>query len=51
MVYQEKTAAADPLAAGTSEPPDGLHLQRTIDSLERENTWLKAQHARIVRDK
>jgi hypothetical protein len=34
-----------------NEPADVLHLQRTIDSLERENAWLKAQLARMVRDK
>ena len=51
MVYQEKPAPPGPLAAGTSEPPDVLHLQRTIYSLERENAWLKAQLALIVRDK
>ena len=42
--------AAGPLPA-PSEPPDVLHLQRTIDSLEKENAWLKAQLARIIRDK
>jgi hypothetical protein len=35
----------------TSEPSDVLRLQRTIESLERGNAWLKAQLARIVRDK
>jgi hypothetical protein len=34
-----------------SEPSDVLHLQRTIDSLEKENAWLKAELARITRDK
>jgi hypothetical protein len=34
-----------------SEPSDVLHLQRTIDSLEKENAWLKEQLARIIRDK
>jgi hypothetical protein len=33
-----------------SEPSDLLHLQRTIDSLEKENAWLKEQLARIIRD-
>jgi hypothetical protein len=33
------------------EPPDVLHLYRTIDSLEKENAWLKARLARIIRDK
>jgi hypothetical protein len=35
----------------TSEPLDVLHLQRTIDSLEKENGWLKEQLARIIREK
>jgi hypothetical protein len=35
----------------SSEPPDVLHLQRTIDSLEKENAWLKEQLARAIRDK
>jgi hypothetical protein len=35
----------------SSEPPDVLHLQRTIDSLEKENAWLKEQLARIIRHK
>ena len=34
-----------------SERSDVLHLQRTIDSLERENAWLKERLARIIRDK
>jgi hypothetical protein len=34
----------------SSEPSDVLHLQRTIESLEKENAWLKAQLARIIRD-
>jgi hypothetical protein len=34
-----------------SEPPDVLRLQRTIDSLEKENAWLKEQLAQITRDK
>jgi hypothetical protein len=38
-------------APGPSEPSDVLHLQRTIDSLEKENAWLKAELARVVRDK
>jgi hypothetical protein len=51
MAYQDKRAPPGPLPAGTSEPSDVLYLQRTIDSRERENAWLKAQLARIVRDK
>jgi hypothetical protein len=34
-----------------SEPPDVLNLQRTIESLERENAWLRERLARIIRDK
>jgi hypothetical protein len=49
MVYQEKIAPSGPLPP-TGEPSDVLHLQRTIDSLEKENAWLKEQLARI-RDK
>jgi hypothetical protein len=33
-----------------NEPSDVLHLQRTIDSLEKENAWLKEQLARITRE-
>jgi hypothetical protein len=50
MVYQEKIAPPGPLSAPT-EPPDVLLFQRTIESLEQENAWLKEQFARIVRDK
>jgi hypothetical protein len=49
MVHQEKITPPEP--ATTSEPSDVLHLERAIDSLERENAWLKAQLARKVRDK
>jgi hypothetical protein len=49
MVSQEKIAPPGRLPA--SEPPDVLHLQRTIDSLEQENAWLKEQLARVVRRK
>ena len=34
-----------------TEPPDVLNLQRTIDSLEKENAWLKEQLAHIIREK
>jgi hypothetical protein len=44
MVSQEKIE--QPLPA-PSEPSDVLHLQRTIDSLEKENAWLKERLARI----
>jgi hypothetical protein len=49
MVYPDKIVSLRPLPA--SEPADVLHLQRTIDSLELENAWLKAQLARTIRDK
>jgi hypothetical protein len=50
MVYQEKIAPPGPLPAST-EPSDVLAFERTIESLEQENAWLKDQLARIVRDK
>jgi hypothetical protein len=34
-----------------TEPQDVLSLQRTIESLERENAWLKAQLANTPRGK
>ena len=49
MVYQEKIAPPEPLAP-TREPPDVLLVDRTIESLEQENAWLKEQLARITRD-
>jgi hypothetical protein len=45
------TARKTPPLPVTSEPSDVLHLQRTIDSLEKENAWLKAELARMGRDK
>jgi hypothetical protein len=45
MVSQEKIA---PPGLPASEPPDVLHLQRTIESLEQENAWLKEQLARMI---
>ena len=50
MVFQENIPPPGPLPA-PSEPSDVLHLQRTIDSLEKENAWLKEQLARMIRDK
>jgi hypothetical protein len=53
MVFQEKIVQIvppGPLSA-TTEPADVLHLQRTIDSLEKENAWLKERLARMIRDK
>jgi hypothetical protein len=49
VIHQEIIAPPKPLS--TNEPSDVLRLQRTIDSLEQENAWLKEQLARIVRDK
>jgi hypothetical protein len=49
MIHQEQSAPHLPLPA-PREPSDVLHLHRTIDSLEKENAWLKAQIARMVRD-
>src|SRR6266404_830414 len=46
MVYQEKPP--HPLPVPTREPPDVLLCQRTIQSLEQENAWLKEQLARIA---
>jgi hypothetical protein len=40
MVPVNKAEPPEALAV-TGEPPDVLHLQRTIDSLEKENAWLK----------
>jgi hypothetical protein len=50
MVFQDKIAPPGPLPVA-SEPSDVLHLQRTMDSLEQENAWLREQLARIIRDK
>jgi len=49
MIHQDNIAPPKPLPA--NEPLDVLQLQRTIDSLEQENAWLKEQLARIVRKK
>jgi hypothetical protein len=49
VIHQEIIAPPKPLSA--NEPSDVLRLQRTIDSLEKENAWLKEQLARMVRDK
>jgi len=50
IVYPEKIAAPGPLPV-RREPADVLLLRRTIESLEQENAWLKAQLARTTRDK
>jgi hypothetical protein len=49
-VYQEKIAPPGALPDHT-EPPDVLLFQRTIESVEQENEWLKEQLAGIVRAK
>jgi hypothetical protein len=49
-VFQKKIVPPGPLPA-LGEPSDVLHLQRTIDSLEQENAWLKERLAQILRDK
>jgi hypothetical protein len=49
MIHQDNIAPPGPLPA--NEPSDVLRLQRTIDSLQQENAWLKEQLARIVREK
>jgi hypothetical protein len=50
MIYQEKITPPEPLPDST-EPPDVLSLSRTIESLKRENAWLKEQLARATRNK
>ena len=49
MVYQEKIAPPNSLPVLASEPSDVLRSQRTIESLELENAWLKERLARIIR--
>jgi hypothetical protein len=49
MIHQDNIAPPGPLPG--NEPSDVLRLQRTIDSLQQENAWLKEELARIVRDK
>jgi hypothetical protein len=49
MIYQEKIAPPGPLPVLAREPPDVLLSQRTIESLERENAWLKERLAHIMR--
>jgi hypothetical protein len=44
MVYLEKIAPPGPLPV-SKKPPDVLGLHRKIQSLERENVWLKTQLA------
>jgi hypothetical protein len=47
-VYIEKIAPPGPLPDSV-EPADVLSLHRTIESLERENAWLKARLDRLSR--
>jgi hypothetical protein len=49
MVSQKKIVPPGRLPA-PSEPSDVLHLQRTIDSLEQENAWLKEQWIKLAQD-
>jgi hypothetical protein len=49
-VYQEKIAPPGTLPDHT-EPPVVLLFQRTIESVEQGNEWLKGQLAGIVRAK
>jgi hypothetical protein len=49
-MYQEKIAPPGPLPDST-EPTDVLSLNRTIESLKRENAWLKQQLERALRSK
>ena len=51
MVYQEKIVPPGSLPVLASEPPDVLLSQRTIESLEQENAWLKERIAEVRRDK
>jgi len=46
MVYQEKIAPPGPLPDHIAHP-DVLLSQRTIESVEQENAWLKEQLAGI----
>jgi hypothetical protein len=49
MVYHEKISPPGPLSVLASEPSDVVLSQRTIESLEQENAWLKERLARIIR--
>jgi hypothetical protein len=49
MTHQEKITPSVP--ALNSEPPDVLLFDRTTESLEQENAWLKELLARIKRTK
>ena len=47
IVYQERIDPPEPKS--DSEPSDVPQMQRAIDSLQQENTWLKVQLVRVVR--
>jgi hypothetical protein len=49
MVYHEQISPPGPLPVLASEPSDVVLSQRTIESLEQENAWLKERLARIIR--
>ena len=51
MVYHEKISPPGPLSVLASEPSDVVLSQRTIESLEQENAWLKERLARIIRSR
>ena len=48
-IYQEKIAPPGPLPVLASKPSDVLLSQRTIESREQENAWLKERLTRIIR--
>jgi hypothetical protein len=47
IIYQEKIAPPCPLPDFV-EPPEVLALNRTVASLQRENSWLKARVDRLL---
>jgi hypothetical protein len=49
MIYQENIAPPGPLPSLASEPPDVPVSQHSIESLERENDWLKERLACLIR--
>jgi hypothetical protein len=50
IVNQEKIAPPGPLPLET-ERPGVLHLDRKIESLKRQKTWLRAQLNRLASEK
>ena len=49
MIYQEKIAPPDPLPDPANEPAEVLLSRRPTESLQQENSWLKARLAHILR--